>query len=203
MEVRGDRFELVQQARMYVNYGSEEHRGELCRIVSKEAMICRTPDLRMEDDRRLRPTVDRPLELDYGFELDAVQSQRNLSMKSGFNPLTVYPDPIIDRFPGAERLKYFKGLDDYLTINGRHMDLAAKEEDVRVRIGTDWCNLTALASKALTCRPPSEEPPSDDQGSEHPQVVVQIGYRRYTVSSELVVFASQTAVPFCKQSSQK
>lgn len=41
----------------------------------------------------------------------------NLSQDSGFQRLSVFPDPIIDRFTD-NGIKYFRQ-DDYLTINGR------------------------------------------------------------------------------------
>lgn len=78
-------------------------------------------------------------------------------------------------------MKYFKGEDEYLTINGAELTRAASAEDVSVRIGQGWCNLTVLAERALSCRPPSADPRPLNPHNSHPEVLVQIGNRQYQV----------------------
>ena len=96
---------------------------------------------------------------------------RNVSHLSDFNRLEIYPDPIVEKFNDVR----FYRPDDYLTINGKYLDAAASERDVLVKIGGEVCNLTALANRALTCRPPSERPSKLVTRDADPDVVVTIG----------------------------
>ena len=60
---------------------------------------------------------------------------------------------------------------------GRNLNLACRDSDVTVRIGTEFCNVTSLSLNQLTCKPPKKAPlaigadgqPTDE---ELPQVIV-------------------------------
>lgn len=98
VEVRGQRFSLVQRPRMYVSYAGEEHEGEPCVVATDEAMLCRTPAL---GDTRLA-TFARPVHADFGFRLDGLNiSSLGSSTGRGFKRLQVYPDPELEIFPGT------------------------------------------------------------------------------------------------------
>lgn len=90
--------------------------------------------------------------------------------------LAIFPDPVVEKFSDVR----FYRSGDYLTINGKYLDAAARERDIMVTIGGEPCNLTALANRALTCQPPPEKPniqkfPYDAD----PDVLVKIGGVRY------------------------
>jgi hypothetical protein len=63
----------------------------------------------------------------------------------------------------------------------RYIDAAAAERDVSVTIGTEGCNLTALANRALTCQPPSVRPTPRMLNSVHPELFVTIGGKVYEI----------------------
>uniref|UniRef100_A0A8L8Q8C8 Plexin A n=2 Tax=Heligmosomoides polygyrus TaxID=6339 RepID=A0A8L8Q8C8_HELPZ len=89
--------------------------------------------------------------------------------------LEVYSNPKIDQF--AETRFYRPG-DNYLTINGEDLNVGAMERDIKITVGGVDCQLTALARKVLTCKPPTEKPPLE--GGLQPEVVVKIGNISYT-----------------------
>lgn len=97
----------------------------------------------------------------------------------------MYPDPIIERFSDIR----FYRIDDYLTINGRYIDASAAEHDVSVTVGTESCNLTALANRALTCQPPSIRPSPQLAHNSNPEVIVTIG-------GKMFVFATIVQMPY-------
>ena len=139
--------------------------------------------------------ADKPLTLNYGFRMDNVSSVQNLTSKK-FHPFLLYPNPIYHAF--EEEVKYYRS--DYLTINGQNLNNACQDSDVIVLIGQQYCNVTALSSQQLTCRPPKLQPAavsetdeeivdvsgegSRDSGSheQYPKVVVIVGGRqRYEI----------------------
>lgn len=86
--------------------------------------------------------------------------------------LAIFPDPVVEKF--SDMRFYRSG--DYLTINGRHLDAAAKERDILVTVGGEPCNLTALANRALTCQPPPFKPNAQKFSYDaDPDVLVKIG----------------------------
>lgn len=74
VEVRGTGFDLIQRPHMVVIEDDRSLVGPRCRIEHSELMFCRTPDLKIPPNRRNQPTIDHPLALDYGFEMDSVRS---------------------------------------------------------------------------------------------------------------------------------
>ncbi|KRX43850.1 Plexin-A4 [Trichinella murrelli] len=166
VDVRGERFHLVQRMTMHFTLQDRQTSRSECTILTADQALCRTPALGPLIDQHLYPQPDRPLLVDYGFSMDGVDSANNLSSKSGFRPFSVYPDPEFELFQSSTGgttgttlpVKYFKN--DYLTINGNNIDLAVNERDVRIYVGAELCNLTALASRAVTCKPPDKQPPS-------------------------------------------
>ena len=64
-------------------------------------------------------------------------------------------------------------------LQGKHLN-GITEDDVRVRVGTGFCNVTSLppGGTSLLCKPPPKQPPSL-QGSKYPEVIVEVG-RNYS-----------------------
>ncbi|KRZ39430.1 Plexin-A4, partial [Trichinella pseudospiralis] len=178
VDVRGERFHLVQRMTMHFTLQDRQtSRSAECSILTNQLALCRTPSLSplLDDQQQLHPQPDRPLLVDYGFSMDGVDSASNLSSRSGFRPFSVYPDPEFELFQSTAAhpaVKYFKN--DYLTINGNNIDLAVNERDVRVYVGAELCNLTALASRAVTCKPPDKQPPTALRGHQQQQQQQQL-----------------------------
>jgi plexin A len=134
VEVRGERLDLVQRARMFVMNGVQRYTAAVpCEPANSGTMLCYTPDLQIEPTRRVQPTRAKPLDVDYGFEMDGVVTQ--MKGRAGFKSLAVYPDPTIFKF---RDVKYVRSTDDYLIIQGENIDVAAAPEDVSIQIGRDW-----------------------------------------------------------------
>ncbi|MFH4977135.1 hypothetical protein AB6A40_003844 [Gnathostoma spinigerum] len=178
VHVAGTGLSLLQRPHMVVMDEGRLIKGPQCEIENDNLMHCKTPDLNIPPDRMSHPTMEHPLKLLYGFELDGVGPE-NTSQMSNTRTLSIYPDPLVERFPDV---KFYRP-DDYLTINGKNLDAAASELDVSVTVGGVTCNVTALASRALTCLPPPERPPRDLMSSndDDPDVVVEIGGMRFNV----------------------
>uniref|UniRef100_W4VRI5 Putative plexins functional semaphorin receptor n=1 Tax=Corethrella appendiculata TaxID=1370023 RepID=W4VRI5_9DIPT len=162
--VIGQNFVSIQKPKMYVYYQDKMFLSQ-CEIISNKEMVCDSPVIDTENEIL---DAEKPLMLEYGFQMDDVVDVQNLSMKTR-NPFELYPNPMYLQF--EEHVKYFKS--EYLTINGRHLDSACKESDVVVLIGDEGiCNITSLSRQQLTCRPPMEVTDSNKQ----PQVIVKVGH---------------------------
>ena len=139
-------------------------------------MHCLSPKIRRKVHFRSKDNP-QPMRLDFGFVMDDVARVQNLSQVLNSN-LLLYPDPEFDTFDEPDGIKYYKS--DYLTLNGKNLNLASKETDMKVRIGTKFCNVTSLSLNQLTCKPPDDQPPAlrPNGGQDYdalPQVVVVIG----------------------------
>lgn len=176
--VLGTHFNYIQAPSMYVIYKNRTFLSQ-CQIKSASEMICDSPAVETIPGDMLE--AENPQKLEYGFLMDHVLQVQNLSAKHK-NYYELYPNPVYYNF--EERVKYYKS--EYLTINGRHLDRACSENDVKVFIGKKLCNITSLSRQQLTCRPPLEPfssdnyDPDDDGGTDGkdgsgPEVVVRIG----------------------------
>ncbi|KAL3982306.1 Plexin cytoplasmic RasGAP domain family protein [Acanthocheilonema viteae] len=179
VDVMGTGFKLLQRPYMVVRDEKRVMKGPQCNVVRDDLIFCKTPSLEIPHDRRRHPTVDEPLLLNYGFELDGVRAE-DISQLSGFRMrhLAVFPDPVVEKFTDVR----FYRSGDYLTINGKYLDVVARERDILVTVGGEPCNLTALANRALTCQPPPEKPnPQKFTYDSDPDVLVKIGGVSYQV----------------------
>ncbi|XP_012277326.1 plexin-A4 [Orussus abietinus] len=172
ISVTGKNLAYIQNPQMYVYYDEKMFVSQ-CVVLSQTNMVCRSPTIEVPENVELGD--ERPLPLEYGFRMDNVTSVRNLS-QHGFNHFLLYPNPVYKVFD--EEIKYYKN--DYLTINGQHLDRACQESDVVVQIGNAFCNVTSLSRQQLTCKPPLTQPPAlDAEGmpnrQELPEVIVIVG----------------------------
>ncbi|CAH2239860.1 jg4548 [Pararge aegeria aegeria] len=165
IKVMGRNFHSIQFPQIYVYHDNRPYIAPCHRVDFQTHLICESPGI---ESAGLNLDPDRPLELEYGFNMDDVQSVQNLTSKTG-DAFLLYPDPIYEKFD--EDVKYYKS--EYLTINGQNLDRACTETDVEVHIGESLCNVTSLARHQLTCRPPSRDELPD--GVDTPDVVVKVG----------------------------
>lgn len=89
--------------------------------------------------------------MEYNLELDGVRNVFDKTVDR--RTFELYSNP--EYFPFDDNVKFYKS--EYLTINGKNLDNAAKTSDVRIMIGPYECNVTSLSHGQLTCRPPSTE----------------------------------------------
>ncbi|XP_023931119.1 plexin-A4-like [Lingula anatina] len=174
--VTGEGLNTVQEPKMYVTYQGQDYISP-CNSTSASRMICKSPCIMKcdkEEGRRKRdvnPTANTPLELEYGFIMDNVMSVRNYSRNKG-DTFSIFPNPEFDSFPGGT--KFFQTKNEYLTLNGKNLNLAMNEDDVMIRIGDSFCNVTSISPTQLTCIPPLKQP-SSLEGNKDPEVVVSVG----------------------------
>lgn len=161
-----------------------------CHVFSSRLMECRTPPLQaIYGGRTMRKIQElmrseSGLELRLGLHMDNATSLRHLHRFS----LVYMMDPAYENF--TNHLKVYKG--DALVIEGRHLNAASDQNDVRVTIGSDFCNITSLTQTQLLCVPPASQPPPNDDNSDLPEVTVlvgsslryQLGYVRYNVAKD-------------------
>lgn len=161
--VVGANFNYIQDPEMYVVYQGEKFTGP-CRVVDNKKMFCQSPKINAQIQWRSVENPD-PFRLDFGFHMDDVKRVQNLSpvLKSH---VLIYPDPEFEPFNELDGIKYYKS--DYLTLNGKNLNRASKETDMKVRIGSKFCNVTSLSLNQLTCKPPEDQPPAlDSNGKEY------------------------------------
>ncbi|CAN7986578.1 unnamed protein product [Ixodes hexagonus] len=193
VHVKGEHLDVVQEPVMYVAVNGDKYYGK-CMPETSQHLKCWSPAVPKEkltfgED----PAV--PLELEYGVRLDEVDSGLGLVAKRGFQPFQMFRNPVYFPFSEHGHVKEFKS--DYLTIQGEHLNLASQEDDVVVRVGTQYCNVTSLSRTQLTCRPPSEQPAGRDADGNTdlealPDVVIEVGNQLSFVIGKLKYTNSTT-----------
>lgn len=177
VHVKGKGFFCVMNPIFYVTVDGQKYNGS-CDKVNATDMSCSSPYVPDEKIRPLRLRPEDPVELDYGFFMDNVESVHHLTTRRQ-NPLPMflmYSNPEYKPFP--EEVKFYKS--DYLTINGSNLDMASSENDIAVRIGRESCVVTSLSRTQLTCKPPPSQPEALNwrgqlDGNQLPDVVVTVG----------------------------
>lgn len=176
IHVRGRNFVCIQEPRFYVIINEIKYNGS-CQVENATEMSCLSPHV-PEDIIPYQLSSDEPVELDYGFFMDDVESVHNLATRrSNQLPMfLMFANPEFKPFP--EEVKFYKS--DYLTINGSNLDRASTENDIMVKIGTGFCNVTSLSRTQLTCKPPPIQPEALNwrgqlDSSQLPDVVVTVG----------------------------
>ena len=86
----------------------------------------------------------------------------------------IYPDPEFEPFSEPDGIKYYTS--EYLILNGKNLNRASKESDIKVRIGSKFCNVTSLSLKQLTCKPPEDQPPALVRGEEDYDELPEVHY---------------------------
>jgi len=180
VHVRGKNFVSIQEPRFYVVVDGLKYNGS-CQIENATDMSCLSPFVPEEKLNMYRMTPEDPIELDYGFFMDNVEGVHNLATHSPrgykqFPMFLMYSNPEYKPFP--EEIKYYKS--DYLTINGSNLDRASSENDIMVRIGSGYCNVTSLSRTQLTCKPPPTQPEAQNwrgqlESNQLPDVIVTVG----------------------------
>ncbi len=173
--VVGANFNYIQDPEMYIAFQDKTFTGP-CHVVDNKKMFCSSPKIDSVVTWRSIDNPD-PMRVDFGFYMDDVKRVQNLSRVLNSHFL-IYPDPELEPFTEEDGIKYYKS--DYLTLNGKNLNRASKETDMKVRIGSKFCNVTSLSLNQLTCKPPEEQPPALDalgreDYDELPEVVVMIG----------------------------
>lgn len=172
--VLGKQLQFIQKPEFFVTYGGQFVTAT-CFISSSYSMDCQVPSLRPQlDSSGVNITDSNPLEVHYGFTLDGVMTLKNISHKSDFGPLLVYPDPVINLFPGAEQTKQFMDTDN-LVINGRFSIVNNLMASVSVHVGNEPCLEVTSTESAITCKPPASAPKGTDRNSGKAAVWVRIG----------------------------
>ena len=189
LTVHGEYLNSVTKAELLV-YGKKQPSLSPCRIFSNRLMECQTPALKevskkafVEKNSESEVGVSFPI----GLRLDNVTAYLFMHRVS----LTFVKDPTYENFTNF--LKVYNG--DALVIEGRHLNRASDQNDVRVTIGNDYCNVTSLTSTQLLCLPPTFQPPPGGDQSDLPEVTVhvgtslryRIGYVRYNGSEEELI----------------
>ena len=175
--VIGFNFKFIKHPKMYVVYQDKRYSGE-CDVFNNTLMYCSSPKIQTPVPFR---NLDNPTPqtLDYGFIMDDVKRVQNLQevLQGSQSHVLLYPDPEFEPFEEPNGIKSYKT--DYLLINGKNLNRASSESDMKVMIGTEICNVTSLSENQLTCKPPVEQPPvlinGEKSYDETPDVVVTIG----------------------------
>ena len=177
--VVGENFKDIQEPKMYLEHETETYySSKACEVINNTLMYCLSPkiDVSVKWQNFDNP---KPRKLNYGFIMDNVKRVRNLEqiLKGPQSAVQLYPDPEFEPFDG-NGIKSYKT--DYLVINGKNLNRAASKSDMKVKIGTEFCDVTSLSANQLTCIPPAEQPPVSDINGEKnydeiPDVVVMIG----------------------------
>ncbi|UMM30896.1 hypothetical protein L5515_012592 [Caenorhabditis briggsae] len=164
VDVYGQGFTLLQRPRMvFVGLGNDKSYGPLCSIIDDQLMKCATPTV---------PGAARDTQVekitDYAFDFDGAELYRS--------KIKIMPPP---SFEMLNEPRFVRPGDDFLTLNGNNLNLAASERDIDVKVGGESCPLTALANKILTCQPPVKKP--HGAGKLNPEIVVTVGNASFSV----------------------
>ena len=183
LTVHGEYLDSITHAELLV-YDRDQPVSRRCRILNHRLMECPTPSLKevTSSNGSEVPSVG-PMGISFpiGLRLDNVTAFLFMHRYS----LTYVNDPRYDNFTNF--MKVYNG--DALVIEGRHLNSASDQNDVKVTIGRDLCNITSLTSTQLLCLPPNQQPISE---GDLPEVTVhvgtslryQLGYVRYNSGEE-------------------
>lgn len=167
VDVYGQGFTLLQRPRMvFVGLGDDKSYGPACTIVDDQLMKCATPTAPGANRDSERSQTERITE--YAFDFDGAELYRSR--------IKIMPSP---SFEMLTEPRFVRPGDDFLTLNGNHLNLAASERDIDVKVGGEPCPLTALANKILTCQPPVKKPIG--AGKLNPEIVVTVGNASFSV----------------------
>ena len=203
LTVHGEFLNSVTKAELLVYDKKDPPVATRCKILSSRLLECSTPPLNKVVSDSSSVSIEKSemgISFPIGLRLDNVTAYLFMHRVS----LTYVSDPTYDNFTNF--LKIYKG--DALVIEGRHLNSASDQDDVKVTIGSDYCNITSLTSSQLLCLPPRRQPPPNPGvdgglhggGGDLPEVTVlvgtklryQIGYVRYNdgeeefISSEVI-----------------
>ncbi|CAH1783359.1 unnamed protein product [Owenia fusiformis] len=167
IKVSGTNLDSIQEPKMIVYVEDMEFSSD-CQVLSSTSMNCKSPNT--NPSGYLNSPLTPPLQASYGFLLDNVKAMRNITADPRFGKFTIHADPEFELFP--QGVKYFQEKNEYLTINGNNLD-KLKKEDVQVKIGTGYCNVTSIALTQMTCRPPDKQPTAEN--TKWPKVIIVIG----------------------------
>lgn len=142
--VNGTNFKAIKKPQIYVNYDGKQFNSN-CITIDDEHMKCDSPVIPAESNEL---NADDPTKLEFGFLMDGVLSVQNLSSK-GFQKFELCPNPSFDEFENG-RKTYLTG---YISITGKNLDCAAKEEDVIVTIEDTKCYIISISRQELLCHP--------------------------------------------------
>ncbi|XP_029646553.2 plexin-A2 isoform X1 [Octopus sinensis] len=185
LTVTGQNFHAVKYPKMYISSGSTQlnkTKYENCVVLNNTTMICPTPPCPISLNHHITRRAVRSHQEQLAFLMDDVQTVQNLNRThtSTKSVLHYFRDPVINPFSGIDRIKRLKA--EVLIIDGKNLNLAARESDVIVRIGNERCNITTLSIHQLVCRPPAVQPPGEEgKDISLPAVVVIIGYKQFNV----------------------
>ncbi|KAL1465661.1 hypothetical protein WDU94_005213 [Cyamophila willieti] len=150
--VVGKRLDHAKTPRLYVLYNGTRY-SNTCEVQSSNLMKCKTPTIKATIGNT---TI--PQHVEYGFDMNPFPGFQNMSKQLN-NSFLLYNDPIYYNF--FDEIKIYSGHDDdYLTINGKYLNLVFDERDVQVRIGIGVCNVSSISNTQLTCKPPVKQPPN-------------------------------------------
>lgn len=174
--VHGEYLNSVTKAELLV-YDRNEPTATNCKILSSRILECTTPSLvTVAGPKALRHLQSSQVGIGFpiGLRLDNVTAYLFMHR----NSLTFLENPTYDNFTNF--VKVYNG--DALVIEGRYLNSASDQNDVKVTIGKEYCNVTSLTSTQLLCQPPSQQPPPGNEDGDLPEVAVHVGHSlRYSL----------------------
>ena len=141
-----------------------------CNIQTSRIMECISPSIKRVLGKGY--AKQKAIDLNIGLKIDNVTSLLRLFKPYSERNFAIHyvEDPEYQNF--TENFKVYNG--DALVIEGDRLTEASDENDVRVTIGNEFCNVTSLTSTQLLCFPPVHQPPSKEARS-LPEVTVHVG----------------------------
>jgi len=158
-----------------------------CNIQTSRLMECISPSIKKVLGEGF--AKQKAIDLNIGLKIDNVTSLLRLFKPYSERNFAIHyvEDPEYQNF--TENFKVYNG--DLLVIEGDRLNEASDDNDVRVTIGEEFCNVTALTSTQLLCFPPVHQPPSKEESSLAEVTVhvgstlhYHIGYIQYNMEEE-------------------
>ncbi|GFS14071.1 plexin-A2-like [Elysia marginata] len=180
INVSGENLQNVQTPKILIWHKDVAY-AELCtfsRVSPSTNMSCLSPNISGLEPEEFSSTSGiaglRYLELDVGFQMDAVKP---LLRAGHLGKVRVYRDPVVEAFPGAEA--QYQPSQGILIIKANHLE-PLKPSDVRVQIGQEECEIKSVSGDIITCEPPASEPAAL-VGNGFPEVMVVIGEKEHSL----------------------
>lgn len=185
LTITGKNFHAIKYPKIYIASGNiipNKTNYENCTVMNSTTMYCPSPPCPISLNHHItrRAAVKSHVE-QLAFLMDNVKTVQHLneSHRNLESVLHYYTDPVIYTFNGMDKIKRLKA--EVLIIDGKNLNLAARESDVIVRIGNERCNITTFSIHQLVCRPPKHQPDGQGKDNSLPAVIVEIGYKKFDI----------------------
>ncbi|KAL5014848.1 hypothetical protein ScPMuIL_009118 [Solemya velum] len=181
LTITGRNLDVVAKPQLAVTVTVKENRRdskmELCTaIMDGRTLLCPLPSI---NDLVPETSSSDHIRAEIWFVMDGIESVRKLA---DTNPdivtFSYFPDPDFYKFTEDDNVKFFNIEDQHLILKGNHLNSGFTKDDISVRLGNVYCNVTQIKLTELLCKP-MNKPSTISSNEPKRKVQVEVGYLKF------------------------